>query len=121
MEGRSHNNKSYAVAGQVSRMARDFQICSDDFKSSFKPRPAERHRASLPQIERKQRLRVCVVGAGLAGLRFAQLLVDEGIDVTVFEARERIGGRVGRSYDLDRLSSLTASSRSTKMSWKAHW
>ena len=37
---------------------------------------------------------VLVVGAGFAGLSAAKKLSDEGYDVTILEARERIGGRV---------------------------
>ncbi len=37
---------------------------------------------------------VIVVGAGVAGLRAAGLLVDAGQDVVVLEARDRIGGRL---------------------------
>ncbi|MBK8457009.1 MAG: FAD-dependent oxidoreductase [Phyllobacteriaceae bacterium] len=37
---------------------------------------------------------VGVVGAGIAGLAAARKLSDAGRDVTVFEARDRIGGRV---------------------------
>lgn len=37
---------------------------------------------------------VCVVGAGMAGLRCAKVLSDKGIKVTIFEARDRVGGRV---------------------------
>ncbi len=37
---------------------------------------------------------VIVIGAGAAGLAAARSLVDEGKDVTVVEARDRIGGRV---------------------------
>jgi len=37
---------------------------------------------------------VVVVGAGFAGLSAAISLIDEGIDVVVVEARERVGGRV---------------------------
>ncbi len=37
---------------------------------------------------------VGVVGAGIAGLRTAQLLVERGVEVSVFEARPRIGGRL---------------------------
>ncbi|HET6736901.1 FAD-dependent oxidoreductase, partial [Mycobacterium sp.] len=36
---------------------------------------------------------VVVVGAGFAGLAAARRLTDEGVRVTVLEARERIGGR----------------------------
>ena len=35
-----------------------------------------------------------MVGAGFAGLSAARLLADLGVDVKVFEARERVGGRV---------------------------
>ncbi len=37
---------------------------------------------------------VVVVGAGLAGLRCAGLLVDAGLNVCILEASDRIGGRV---------------------------
>ncbi len=37
--------------------------------------------------------RVVVIGAGLAGLSAARVLVDRGIDVVVLEARDRVGGR----------------------------
>ncbi|MEN9505785.1 MAG: hypothetical protein RI958_1711 [Actinomycetota bacterium] len=38
--------------------------------------------------------RVIIIGAGLAGLRCAVDLVAAGCDVTVLEARDRVGGRV---------------------------
>ncbi|MEU9484019.1 FAD-dependent oxidoreductase [Streptomyces decoyicus] len=37
---------------------------------------------------------VCVVGAGFAGLAAARRLVQCGLEVVVFEARDRVGGRV---------------------------
>lgn len=38
--------------------------------------------------------RVAVIGAGLAGATAAARLVEQGMEVTVFEARDRVGGRV---------------------------
>jgi monoamine oxidase len=38
--------------------------------------------------------RVVVVGAGFAGLAAAEALARRGVEVTVFEARDRVGGRV---------------------------
>ena len=44
-----------------------------------------------PQMAEKS---VIVIGAGLAGLTAAWWLATHGFQVTVFEARDRIGGRV---------------------------
>ncbi|OAX81790.1 hypothetical protein ACJ72_03868 [Emergomyces africanus] len=50
-------------------------------------------------------LHVGIVGAGLAGLRCADILLDRGFRVTILEARDRIGGRVYQSkvggFDVD--------------------
>lgn len=38
--------------------------------------------------------RIAIIGAGMAGLTAARLLVDAGHDVVVIEARDRTGGRI---------------------------
>lgn len=37
---------------------------------------------------------VCIVGAGVAGLRCADMLLQHGVKVTILEGRDRVGGRV---------------------------
>lgn len=37
---------------------------------------------------------VGIIGAGIAGLRCADILIQSGAHVTIIEARDRIGGRV---------------------------
>jgi hypothetical protein len=41
---------------------------------------------------------VAIVGAGISGLRTAELLLQHGMKVTIFEARDRIGGRVSPAF-----------------------
>ncbi|KAK2845253.1 hypothetical protein FQN49_005901 [Arthroderma sp. PD_2] len=41
-------------------------------------------------------LHIGIIGSGLAGLRCADVLLQSGMRVTILEARDRIGGRVGR-------------------------
>ncbi|WP_419906969.1 FAD-dependent oxidoreductase [Hoeflea sp.] len=38
--------------------------------------------------------KVAIVGAGMSGLSAASRLAAEGVEVTIFEARDRIGGRI---------------------------
>ncbi|KAF2858224.1 FAD/NAD(P)-binding domain-containing protein [Piedraia hortae CBS 480.64] len=44
-----------------------------------------------------KRVSIGIVGAGFAGLRCADVLLSHGCDVTIFEARDRLGGRVAQS------------------------
>ena len=46
-------------------------------------------------------MRVAIVGAGLAGLVTAVDLVDAGCEVSIFESRPFVGGKVGSWVDKD--------------------
>ncbi|KAF1986471.1 FAD/NAD(P)-binding domain-containing protein [Aulographum hederae CBS 113979] len=46
---------------------------------------------------------VCVVGAGVAGLRCADMLLKQGVKVTIYEARDRAGGRLAQAKIGDHL------------------
>lgn len=66
------------------------------------PRPGQVALSRAPQRQapvkdcaaRLQKTRVAVIGAGLAGLMTALRLRDMGVEVTVYEARAKVGGRV---------------------------
>lgn len=45
-----------------------------------------------------------IVGAGVSGLRSAEILLEHGFKVTILEARDRIGGRVSDILDMRRQS-----------------
>ena len=49
---------------------------------------------------------IAIVGAGFAALRCADVLLQRGCKVTIFEARDRLGGRVAQSHHLGHLVDL---------------
>ncbi|KAF2867674.1 amine oxidase [Massariosphaeria phaeospora] len=49
---------------------------------------------------------VCVVGAGVAGLRCADVLLQHGVKVTILEGRNRVGGRLCQSNALGHMVDL---------------
>jgi monoamine oxidase len=57
-------------------------------------------RGSLVEVARNQTVTrdVVVIGAGAAGLSAARDLASNGLDVTVLEARDRLGGRIFSCY-----------------------
>ncbi|KAJ9157317.1 amine oxidase [Pleurostoma richardsiae] len=56
-----------------------------------------------------QQKHICVIGAGISGLRAASVLIQNGFHVTILEARDRIGGRICQSSRLGAAVDLGAS------------
>jgi len=61
---------------------------------------------ATPRKRENGRPHVCIVGAGMSGLKCADTLLGKGAKVTVYEARDRTGGRVHQSSKLGHLVDL---------------
>jgi NADPH-dependent 2,4-dienoyl-CoA reductase/sulfur reductase-like enzyme len=97
MEGRPHNRRRYSPVGRMSRTERDLSNCPQGSDSSFESIKSDMLRCGIPRASSAMKSKVphvCIVGAGFAGLRCAEILVERGIKVTMFEGRDRTGGRV---------------------------
>ena len=71
-------NEAPVAIGYLERFAADFE--------------RESGKASIPQIEKPNGIKVAVVGSGPSGLSFAGDMVKKGYEVHVFEALHEIGG-----------------------------
>ena len=74
-------------------MIQDLSEYSNNFKHRFEQRRAAAVSNEF-STQKHRNFRIGVIGAGLAGLRCAEVLVEAGVDVTIIEARDRLGGRV---------------------------
>ena len=70
--------KPAVAIGYLERFAADYE--------------RESGQISIPKIEKKNGVKIAVVGSGPAGLSFAGDMAKRGYDVTVFEALHEIGG-----------------------------
>ena len=76
----------------VSRIDQDLSIFHQ--QNGLAPNRSRMLRSMATRFAIKRQPHVCIVGAGVAGLRCADILLQQGIKVTIYEARNRIGGRV---------------------------
>ena len=58
-----------------------------------------------------------IVGAGVSGLRCAAVLLEQSYDVTIIEARNRVGGRVRHGLIPSLVHSLTLSRLPRVIKW----
>ncbi|KAF2005756.1 FAD/NAD(P)-binding domain-containing protein [Amniculicola lignicola CBS 123094] len=97
MEHRTYipNNRCTSDPDTMTRMERDLSSSSHQ-ESYLEPN------GDGPMIRRTPGRvpHVCVVGAGIAGLRCADILLQNGVKVTILEGRDRVGGRLCQSSAL---------------------
>ena len=59
---------------------------------------------------------MCIIGAGMSGLRCASVLLGPSYDVKINEARNRIGNRVRDGWSVSQIFSIDTLTDSTKRS-----
>lgn len=92
MECKAHYSRFSSVNGQMSRMERDLSTSLHNHISSVSN--GHQHTMLRRLLPQGRVPHVCVVGAGMAGLRCAEVLIQNGFKTTILEGRDRIGGRV---------------------------
>lgn len=70
------------------------------------------HLNGMPAVRKSPN--VAVIGAGFSGLSCANVLKQSGANVTIFEARDRVGGRVRLSGSMIHGSRLLTPCRPRK-------
>ena len=86
MEARAHHNRKYSPRGRS-----DVDLILKRGSTQVNGLASTMIRRALPAGRSPH---VCIVGAGFAGLRCADILSQKGLKVTILEGRDRIGGRV---------------------------
>ncbi|KAF2851758.1 FAD/NAD(P)-binding domain-containing protein [Plenodomus tracheiphilus IPT5] len=97
------NNRYKSDATSISRVQQDFsnslhQPSLLETKDEVQATMIRRTAGKVPHV--------CVVGAGVAGLRCADFLLQHGMKVTILEGRDRVGGRFCQSNALGHLVDL---------------
>lgn len=94
MESKKHFGV-YLDGNGMSRMRNDLEARTASHETQNESKsPRDMLRAATSKA---RQIRVGIVGAGFAGLRCADVLLQHGCKVTIFEARNRLGGRVAQS------------------------
>ncbi|KAI6854007.1 hypothetical protein D0864_04597 [Hortaea werneckii] len=94
MESKTHFGV-YLDGNGMSRMRNDLEARTASHETQNESQsPRDMLRAATSKA---RQIHVGIVGAGLAGLRCADVLLQNGCKVTMFEARNRLGGRVAQS------------------------
>jgi alanine dehydrogenase len=97
------NNRSIPERAAPSRIARDLSGSphQDHYMDNAGGTDSLMIRRAVGRVPH-----VCIVGAGVAGMRCADVLLQHGAKVTILEGRDRVGGRVcfgecveGKRYD----------------------
>ncbi|CAA9961353.1 amine oxidase [Pyrenophora teres f. maculata] len=95
---RADSSSNRTTPGRDTRLSRDL--------SGSPHRQGYMDKANMIRRAAGKNPHVCVIGAGVAGLRCADVLLKQGIKVTILEGRNRVGGRLCQSNGLGHLVDL---------------
>lgn len=89
------SRKMEAHSSLCSDLGIDMSRIASDLASSQKKSMSTTHGMGT----RRRPKHVGIIGAGVAGLRCADVLLQHGVKVTILEARNRLGGRVSDFWE----------------------
>eukprot|EP00892_Ulva_mutabilis_P006610 jgi/Ulvmu1/4320/UM002_0043.1 len=104
LPGRKHSFHSKRVAGPAAVAAPPTQSTPRTSGQDVTPKdaPLPSLYPNPPKVEANApKLRVVIIGAGLAGLSTAVELLDQGYEVEIFDQRPHVGGKVASWQDKD--------------------
>ena len=94
MERRAYHPYKSTSPGKLTRMEKDLSSSPHNPMTQMNGLHLNRTGRS---IAKGYVPHICVIGAGVSGLRCAAVLASKGLKVTILEARDRVGGRVSIS------------------------
>ena len=71
---------------------------ADQYDSRHSPSASPPPSASSPSAPSTKKLKIAIIGAGLSGLTMGYRLNQKGCNISIYEARSRVGGRVHTVY-----------------------
>ncbi|MCJ1405921.1 hypothetical protein MMC11_009155 [Xylographa trunciseda] len=97
MERSSRLDQNGNQAKKPGRMQADLTKFFEDVKSTPDAARIRNRNTTSAEKNSKHRLHVGIIGAGITGLRCADILTQHNVKVTILEGRDRIGGRISQS------------------------
>lgn len=104
MDARTHASNNRSVSQGMTRLQQD--LFGSPHQQGFDTLNGDSSSMTCRVLPRGRIPHIGIIGAGVAGLRCADTLLQHGVKVTILEGRDRVGGRLCQSSQLGHLVDL---------------